>query len=113
MLISLVSLTGRTAGLFSAASLRLAMNPSVSCRERVIECYGLKTGRLMVADGACSSCRRSRPLQQRREIPAGKAGLRFGYLLRRPLRDDLAAAGAAFRTQVDHPVGGFDYIQIM
>jgi hypothetical protein len=34
-------------------------------------------------------------------------------MLRRPLRDDLAAASATLRTQVDDPVRGFYYIQIM
>ena len=34
-------------------------------------------------------------------------------MLRRPLRDDLAATGAAFRTEVDDPVGSFYYIEIM
>src|SRR5690349_15184738 len=34
-----------------------------------------------------------------------------GHLLRRALGDDLAAAVAALRTQIDDPVGGLDDIQ--
>jgi hypothetical protein len=43
-------------------------------------------------------------------------GIRFSYAadpLWRPLRYDIAAFIASFRTQVDDPIGILDYIQIM
>src|SRR5471030_589588 len=78
-----------------------------------MDCRGPDGARLLVAVWANLSCGRSWPLQQRRKIPARKTGLRLCDMLRRPLRDDLAAAGTTLRTQVDDPVRGFYYIQIM
>src|SRR5689334_5037073 len=51
--------------------------------------------------------------EQRRQIFAGKTCLRLRDLLRRALSDDLSAAGSAFRSEVDDPVGGLNYIEIM
>src|ERR1700761_361049 len=125
---SLVSLTGRgrrsCTGFSSVASLRLAMALS-SLQPRVMR-FGLRAllcgPRRTVRRGACCLAARTGcfclrrlciALEQRCEIPAGKTCLRLRDLLGRPLRDDLPTARAAFRTEVDHPVGGFDHVEIM
>ena len=53
------------------------------------------------------------PPQHRLQIAASITLLLFRHLFRSALRDNLAALHAAFGAQVDHPVGGFDHVQIM
>ncbi len=43
----------------------------------------------------------------------GEAGLHLGYLVGGALGDDLAAARAAARAQVDDPVGAFHHVQVV
>ncbi len=52
-------------------------------------------------------------LQQGLEETGGVGGLAFSYLLRGAGDQDLAAARAALRPQIHHPVGGFHHIQIV
>src|SRR6185312_1876031 len=54
-----------------------------------------------------------RALQDLGEEGAGEALLRPGDLLGRPDGHDLAAAGPAFRAEVDDPVRGLDHIEVV
>ena len=47
------------------------------------------------------------------QVPPGVGIARSRNLLRRAFGDDLAAALAAFRSQIDHPVRAADHIQVV
>ena len=47
------------------------------------------------------------------QVLAGMAGGAPGDGLRRPLRDDLTASIAAFRPQVNDPIGSLDHVQVV
>ena len=46
-------------------------------------------------------------------MSAGEAPRGLGHQLRRPRDDDSAAAIAAFRAEIDDPVGGLDHVQVV
>gem|GEM_PF-3061300 len=51
--------------------------------------------------------------EDRLERLTGKRGLARGHLLRHPRRDNAAAPGPAFRSEVDYPVRGLDHVQVV
>jgi len=51
--------------------------------------------------------------QNAREVTAGVRVRIARHLFRRARRDNAAAAITAFGTEVDHPIGGFDYVEIV
>src|SRR5262249_35165760 len=60
-----------------------------------------------------SATSRNLPFQCRLEILPSVAPRSRGDLLGRTLRDDSPAAGAALRTEVDHPVSGLDDVEVV
>src|SRR5690349_10952048 len=50
--------------------------------------------------------------QNAAQIAAGEARSACGHIFGRALGDDAPAAVAAFRPQVDHPVGGLDHVVV-
>src|SRR5947209_9259766 len=53
------------------------------------------------------------PRQRRGEKPPGITPLLARHRFRRAGGDDLAAAVAAFRAEIDDPVGGLDYFEVV
>jgi hypothetical protein len=62
------------------------------------------SARLLAPPGHFAKRRRCRPVHP---------PLAPGHLLRRALRDDAAAAGAAFGAKVNHPVSGLDDVEVV
>ena len=56
---------------------------------------------------------RSGGVEDAGEFAPGIRLLALGYLFRRPLHDDLAAAVAALGAKIDDPVGAFDHVEIV
>ena len=65
------------------------------------------------ARGGLSLGRLARPHEHRLEVLAGVAARLARHILRRPLRDDLAAAHAAVRPEVEHPVRRLDHVEVV
>src|SRR5437879_4793406 len=76
-------------------------------------------GRLLSAPARRCVDRRTRtsllrvPPEHRSEMSAGEAPRGLGHELRRPCDDDPAAAIAAFRAEIDDPVGGLDHVEVV
>jgi hypothetical protein len=51
--------------------------------------------------------------QRQFKKPAGVGCLVAGNILRCACDDNLTAAGATFRSQINNPVGGLDHIQVV